>query len=76
MFERHRETEEIWNRTYLFYIVTKALTIRLVNQLSVEVQQDQEMRMRVALGVYIIADRSLRIIPLSGILLGFSFYGI
>ena len=46
------------------------------NQLSVEVQQDQGIRMRVALGVYIIADRSPGIIPLSGILLGFSFYGI
>ena len=46
------------------------------NQLSVEVQQDQVIRMRVALGVYIIADRSPRVIPLGGILLGFSLYGI
>ena len=32
-------------------------------QLSVEVQQDQEIRMRVALGVYIIADEDSVEIP-------------
>ena len=45
-------------------------------QLSGEVQQDQGIRMRVALGVYIIADLSPGIIPRIGIVLGFSFYGI
>ena len=45
-------------------------------QLSGEVQQDQGIRMRVALGVYIIADMDPRIIPLSGIVLGFSFYSV
>ena len=45
-------------------------------QLSGEVQQDQGIRMRVALGVYIIADMNPGIIPLSGIVLGFSFYSV
>ena len=52
----------VWNILYPFITMKVMLTVtrrHVYNQLSIEVQQDREIRMRVALGVYIIADRAL-----------------